>query len=105
VRALLIDTKLLDEDSFRATLSDERAMAKLTELTHPAVVPILAVESEGADVIVVTRGVGSYITVYDLISQIRARSEKLPLDVAMAIATAVFDGLAKAHEHGIEIAL
>ncbi len=101
VRALLIDTKLLDEDSFRATLSDERAMAKLTELTHPAVVPILAVESEGADVIVVTRGVGSYITVYDLISQIRARSEKLPLDVAMAIATAVFDGLAKAHEHGI----
>jgi serine/threonine protein kinase len=101
VRALLIDTKLLDEDSFRATLSDERAMAKLTELTHPAVVPILAVESEGADVIVVTRGVGSYITVFDLISQIRARSEKLPLDVAMAIATAVFEGLAKAHEHGI----
>ena len=101
VRALLIDARLLDENSFRATLSDERAMALLTELSHPTVLPILAVESEGADMIVVTRGLGRYVTVYDMLSQARARGEKLAPEVALAIATAVVSGLATAHRHGI----
>ncbi|MBP9087897.1 MAG: protein kinase [Kofleriaceae bacterium] len=101
VRALLIDTRLLDENSFRATLSDERAMALLTELAHPTILPILAVESEGADMIVVTRGLGRYVTVYDMLSQARARGDKLATDVALAIATAVVHGLATAHRHGI----
>ena len=101
VRALLIDARLLDENSFRATLSDERAMALLTELSHPTVLPILAVESEGADMIVVTQGLGRYVTVYDMLSQARARGEKLAPEVALAIATAVVSGLATAHRHGI----
>lgn len=76
-------------------------MALLTELAHPTILPILAVESEGADMIVVTRGLGRYVTVYDMLSQARARGDKLATDVASAIATAVVHGSATAHRHGI----
>jgi serine/threonine protein kinase len=101
VRALLIDERLLAEPSFRASLSDEKALVKLTQLDHPALVPVLAVESEGAEVIVVTRGIGKYVTLYDLITKARVRGSQLSAEISALIVIAILNGLAKAHQSGI----
>ena len=71
--------------SFRVALTDAPAIATVDQLEHPNIVPTVAVESGGPDVVVVTRGVGRYVTVQDLIAAARANRRqggKLPLPVA-----------------------
>jgi hypothetical protein len=100
LRGLVIDPKLLAEDSFRHALTDAGAVATAVALDHPNIVPIVALESGGPDVVIVTRGVGRYVTVQDLITAARAnRSQggKLSIPVAAAIGRSAIEALAAAH--------
>ncbi|HLL23349.1 MAG TPA: protein kinase, partial [Kofleriaceae bacterium] len=104
LRGLVIDTKMLADNPFRRALTDPDAIHAAVELEHACIVPTFAVESNGPDVVVVTRGVGRYVTVQDLISSARARSVqggKLSLPVAAAIARSVVEALAAAHRAGV----
>src|SRR5687767_3774577 len=88
LRGLVIDGKILGEDTFRVSLTDAKQIRAAVDLEHKNIVPTFAVESNGPDVVVVTRGVGRYVTVQDLISAARAnraQGGKLPLPVAAAI--------------------
>jgi serine/threonine protein kinase len=104
LRGLVIDPRMLAEPAFRGALVDTAAIATVTALEHPNIVPTVAVESGGPDVVVVTRGVGRYVTVQDLIAAARAdRKEggKLALPVAAAIGKSVVEALAAAHAANI----
>src|SRR5678816_1661032 len=76
LRGLVIDPKMLAESSFRLALTDTGAVATVVALDHPSIVPTVAVESGGPDVVIVTRGVGRYVTVQDLITAAKARSKQ-----------------------------
>src|SRR5678815_4731836 len=69
LRGLVVDPKLLEEDAFRISLTDQKLIAKVTRLEHPNMVPTVAVESGGPDVVIVSRGGGRYVTVQDLITR------------------------------------
>lgn len=101
LRGLVVDPKLLAEASFRVPLTDPQAIRVVVDLEHKTIVPTFAVESNGPAVVVVTRGVGRYVTVQDLISAARAnraQGGKLPLPVAAAIGRSVVEALAAAHK-------
>jgi serine/threonine protein kinase len=100
LRGLVVDPKLLAESSFRLALTDAGAVATAVALAHPSIVPTVAVEAGGPDVVIVTRGVGRFVTVQDLITAARAnRSQggKLPIPVAAAIGRSAIEALAAAH--------
>jgi serine/threonine protein kinase len=100
-RGLVVDPRMLAEATFRLALTDAGAVATAVALSHPNIVPTVAVESGGPDVVIVTRGVGRYVTVQDLITAARAnRSQggKLPIPVAAAIGRSVIEALAAAHK-------
>jgi serine/threonine protein kinase len=100
LRGLVVDPKLLAESSFRLALTDAGAIATAVALDHPSIVPTVAVEEGGPDVVIVTRGVGRYVTVQDLITAARAnRSQggKLAIPVAAAIGRSAIEALAAAH--------
>ena len=101
LRGLVVDAKLLAEPSFRMALTDPKTIKVVTDLEHKTIVPTFGVESNGPDVVVVTRGVGRYVTVQDLIAAAKAnrtQGGKLPLPVAAAIGKAVVEALATAHK-------
>ena len=101
LRGLVIDSKMLDETAFRTALVDIKDIQTAISLDHPNIVPTVAVEHGGPDVVVVTRGVGRYVTVQDLISAARASRKdggKMPLPVAAAIGKSMVEGLAAAHK-------
>ena len=56
-------------------LTDPKTIATATALEHPNIVPTVAVEAGGPDVVIVTRGVGRYVTVQDLIAAAKAKSQ------------------------------
>ncbi|MBA3463470.1 MAG: protein kinase [Deltaproteobacteria bacterium] len=104
LRGLVVDPKMLAETSFRIALTEPKAIRTATGLDHPAIVPTFAVESGGPDVVVVTRGVGRYVTVQDLISAARATrgsGGRLDPPVAAAIGKAVVEALAVAHKANV----
>ncbi len=104
MRGLVVDPKMLAEDTFRIALTDAKAIASVTQLEHPNIVPTVGVESGGPDVVVVTRGGGRYVTVQDLIAGAKARSKqggKLAMPIAALIGKSVIDALAAAHKAGI----
>jgi serine/threonine protein kinase len=104
LRGLVIDDKLLAESGFRIALTDAKSIAALTRLDHPGIVPTVTVESGGPDVVVVTRGVGRYVSVQDLISAARAQKSaggKLSFEIAAAIGKAVVEAVAAAHAIGV----
>ncbi|MFT3692642.1 MAG: protein kinase [Kofleriaceae bacterium] len=104
LRGLIVDPKMLAEDSFRGTLTDTHVIESVTALAHPNTVPTFTVESGGPDVVIVTRGVGRFVTVQDLITASRARKGgggKLPTPVAGLIAKSVIEALAAAHQAGV----
>jgi serine/threonine protein kinase len=104
LRGLVVDPRMLEIDAFRLALIDGKTVDRLVGLQHPNVVPILTVESGGPDVVIVTRGVGRYVTVQDLIASAKARSRsggKLAMPVAAAIGKSVIEALAAAHEAGV----
>jgi serine/threonine protein kinase len=101
MRGLVVDPKMLAEAAFRVALTDSRSIATAVALDHANIVPTVAVEAGGPDVVIVTRGVGRYVTVQDLISAARANRKqggKLSLPVAAAIGKSVVEALATAHE-------
>ncbi|MDX2090907.1 MAG: protein kinase [Kofleriaceae bacterium] len=100
LRGLVVDPKMLAETPFRLALTDARTIATVTALSHDTIVPTFAVESGGADVVVVTRGVGRYVSVQDLITAAKAtrKQGKLEVEVAGAIAKSVVEALAVAHK-------
>lgn len=101
LRGLVVDPKMLAETSFRLALTDARSISTVTGLEHSNIVPTVAVEAGGPDVVVVTRGGGRYVTVQDLISAARANRReggKLSLPVAAAIGRSVVEALAVAHK-------
>jgi serine/threonine protein kinase len=104
LRGLVVDPRMLEDDGFRLTLTDAKTLEKLTKLQHPNIVPVHTVESGGPDVVIVTRGVGRYVTVQDLLESSKARSRlggKLSTPVAAAIGKAVIEALAAAHRAGV----
>jgi serine/threonine protein kinase/cell division protein FtsB len=103
LRGLVVDPKMLEEDAFRVSLTDAKNVAAVTKLEHPNIVPTVTVESGGPDVVIVTRGVGRYVTVQDLITQAKARSKsgKLSLPIAALIGKSVIEALAAAHRAGL----
>ena len=99
-RGLVVDPKMLAEASFRIALTDHKIIHSVTELSHPNIVPTVTVEDGGPDVVIVTRGVGRYVTVQDLIASAKAnrgQGGKLALPVAAAIGKSVVEALATAH--------
>jgi serine/threonine protein kinase len=103
-RGLVVDPRMLDEAAFRVALTDPERITTAITLMHPMIVPTVAVESNGPDVVVVTRGVGRYVTVQDLISSAhanRTQGGKLPLPVAAAIVKSVVEALAAAHRANV----
>jgi serine/threonine protein kinase len=101
LRGLVIDAKMLEEAAFRTALVDTKDIQTAISLDHPNIVPTIAVEHGGPDVVVVTRGGGRYVTLQDLISAARASRKdggKLSLPVAAAIGKSVVEGLAAAHK-------
>ncbi len=104
MRALVVDPKMLAEHAFRAALTDPQSTASAIRLDRGTIVPTIAVESNGPDVVIVTRGVGRYVTVQDLIAAARANRSaggKLPLPVAAAIGKSLVEALAGAHAAGV----
>ena len=104
LRGLVVDPKMLAESSFRRALTDGRSVETATALEHRNIVPTVAVESGGPDVVVVTRGGGRFVTVQDLIAAAKAnrgQGGKLPLPVAAAIGKSVVEALAVAHEANV----
>ena len=104
LRGLVVDPRMLEEDRFRIALTDGKTIDRLVKLEHPNIVPVMTVESGGPDVVIVTRGVGRYVTVQDLITSAKARSRqggKLAMPVAAAIARSVIEALATAHRAGV----
>ncbi|MGE5187371.1 MAG: protein kinase domain-containing protein [Acidobacteriota bacterium] len=104
LRGLVVDPKMLAEDAFRIALTDAKNIASVTKLEHANIVPTVGVESGGPDVVVVTRGVGRYVTVQDLITAAKARSKqggKLAMPIAGLIGKSVIEALAAAHKAGI----
>ena len=99
LRGLILDGKLLADEIFRANLTKDTAAA--IGLEHVGIVPLVAVEEGGPDIVVVTRGVGRYVTVQDLIESARAHNKKLPAEVAAAIGKTVVAALAAAHAKGV----
>jgi serine/threonine protein kinase len=100
-RGLVVDPKMLAEASFRIALTDGKTVHSVTELQHPNIVPTVTVEDGGPDVVIVTRGVGRYVTVQDLIASAKAnrgQGGKLALPVAAAIGKSVVEALAMAHK-------
>src|SRR5574338_877668 len=104
LRGLIVDPLMLEEDAFRTTLTDPKILDKLIALEHPNIVPTFAVESGGPDVVIVTRGVGRYVTVQDLITSSKSRSKsggKLSMPIAALIGRSVIEALAAAHRAGV----
>ncbi|HEY4177499.1 MAG TPA: protein kinase [Kofleriaceae bacterium] len=105
LRGLVIDPKLLEEDSFRSALLDSKWTKKVTGLDHANILTTSTVEDGGmGEIVVVTRGGGRYVTVQDLITESKAQRSaggRLPLPVAAAIGKAVVEALATAHKAGI----
>ncbi len=104
LRGLVIDSKFLDDDQFRQTITDSHVIDSVTRLDHPNIVPTFTVESNGPDVVVVTRGVGRYVTVQDLITSAKSRQKqggRLATPIAGLIGRSVVEALAHAHEHGV----
>lgn len=101
LRGLVVDPKMLEESAFRIALTDPGAVATAVALDHPNIVPTMSVEAGGPDVVIVTRGVGRYVTVQDLITAARAsraQGGKLSIPVAAAIGRSVIEALAAAHK-------
>ena len=104
LRGLVVDPKILEDDSFRIALTDSKTTATVTKLDHPAIVPTVGVESGGPDVVIVTRGVGRYVTVQDLIAAAKAKTKqggKLSTPIAGLIGRSVIEALAAAHKAGV----
>jgi serine/threonine protein kinase len=104
LRGLVVDPKILADDSFRLTLTDPAVIASVTRLDHASIVPTQAVESGGSEVVVVTRGGGRYVTVQDLITSAKARQKqggKLSIPIAALIGKSVIEALAAAHRAGV----
>jgi serine/threonine protein kinase len=101
LRGLIVDPKLLADDSFRIALTGAAGVAAAVALEHPHIVPTVAVESGGEEVVVVTRGVGRYVTVQDLIESAKSHGKKVPVEVAGAIGKVVVGALAAAHKAGV----
>lgn len=104
LRGLIVDPKFLEDTAFRNTVMDATLIESVAALEHPHVVPTFTVESGGPDVVVVTRGVGRYVTVQDLITASRARAKgggKLSIPVAGLIGRSVIEALAAAHQAGV----
>ncbi|HET7502102.1 MAG TPA: hypothetical protein VFK02_13890, partial [Kofleriaceae bacterium] len=101
LRGLVVDPRMLAESSFRIALTDPGAVATAVALDHKNIVPTVAVESGGPDVVIVTRGMGRYVTVQDLITSARAsrvQGGKLAIPIAAAIGRSVIEALAAAHK-------
>ena len=105
LRGLVVDAKMLEDDAFRIALIDEKNIARITKLEHPNIVSTYGVESGGADVVIVTRGGGRYVTVQDLITAAKAKSRggsgKLSIPTAALIGKSVIEALAVAHKAGV----
>jgi serine/threonine protein kinase len=104
LRGLVVDPKMLAETSFREALTESRIISTATALSHASIVPTVAVEMGGPDVVVVTRGVGRYVTLQDLIAAARAnrgQNGKLSIEVAAAVGRAVVEALAEAHKRNV----
>src|SRR5687767_11772452 len=76
LRGLVVDGKMLGELSFRGAVTDSGAIAAAIALDHPGIVPTVAVEAGGSDVVVVSRGGGRYVSVQDLIAAARANRKE-----------------------------
>lgn len=102
LRGLVVDPKMLEDDAFRISLVDEKNIGRIVKLEHPNIVPTMTVESGGPDVVIVTRGVGRYVSVQDLITAAKAKSRgKLPTPIAALIGKSVIEALAAAHKAGV----
>jgi serine/threonine protein kinase len=104
LRGLVVDPKILEEDAFRVALTDPKTIESVTKLEHPSIVPTVAVEAGGPDVVIVTRGVGRYVTVQDLIASAKAKTKsggKLSTPIAGLIGRSVIEALAAAHKAGV----
>ncbi len=98
LRALVVDQRLLAEPEFHRELMETSQADKVIALASEQIVPTLAIESEGPDVVVLTRGVGRYVTVQDMLASARARGFKIERSVVAAVALAAGDALAAAHQ-------
>lgn len=97
LRALVVDSRLLAEPGFHRELLESSQADKVIALASDQIVPTLAIESEGPDVVVLTRGVGRYVTVQDMLASSRARGFKIERSVVAAVAIAAAEALAAAH--------
>src|SRR5438309_1378400 len=101
LRGLVVDPKMLAEEAFRIPLTDPKWTDTVMRLAHPNIVPTIAVECGGPDVVVVMRGAGRYVTAQDLITEAKARGKqggKVDLPVAALIGRSVIEALATAHK-------
>jgi serine/threonine protein kinase len=104
LRGLVVDPKMLAEEAFRIPLTNPKWIDTVMRLAHPHIVPTVAVECGGPDVVVVMRGAGRYVTVQDLITEAKARVKhggKIDLPVAALIGKSVIEALAVAHKAGV----
>ena len=104
LRGLVVDPKLLNESTFRIATRAPTLTRAVIALEHPNIVPTVAVEEGGRDVVIVTRGFGRYVTVQDLIASARANRKdggKLPQAVVATIAKSTIEALAAAHRSKI----
>lgn len=97
LRALVVESRLLAEPGFHRELLEGDQAEKVIALASDQIVPTLAIESEGPDVVVLTRGVGRYVTVQDMLASARARGFKIERSVVAAVAIAAGEALAAAH--------
>ncbi len=97
LRALVVESRLLAEPEFHRELLETKEADRVIALTGDQIVPTLAIESEGPDVVVLTRGVGRYVTVQDMLASARARGFKIERSVVAAVAIATSEALAAAH--------
>lgn len=104
LRGIVVDSNLLEDPEFRSSLTDGKHVDKIVRLEHPNIVPTVTVEASPNEVVIVTRGVGRYVTVQDLIAAATARGKqagKLSMPIAGRIGRSVLEALAAAHRAGV----
>src|SRR5581483_1160542 len=97
LRGLIVDPKILADDAFRVALANTARTDRVIRLSHPNIVPTVGVEAGGPDVVIVTRGMGRYVTVQDLITAAKASSRlggRIAMPVAALIGKSVIEACA-----------
>lgn len=100
LHALIVDQRIAREPGVASTLLDETVPA-LRPLHHRAIVGTVAAVRDAGDLVVITEEVPDSVTLHEVLAACRARTVKVPQEIAAAVGRAIVDAAATAHAAGV----